>query len=133
VNKRTLDQIASSPALVARYNRLQGATTSSAEEILKLVSDGDVEAIHVVCSAAEALGVATGLLTNVLDPGTVIVGGGLGLADGLYWDDFISSTRRHIWWEGHRGLPIIRAGCGESAGFVGAAAFAWKQSEKLGL
>jgi glucokinase len=69
----------------------------------------------------------TGWLTNVLDPEAIVVGGGLGLSDGLYWESFITSTRRHIWSGVHRELPIVHAATGMDAGLIGAAAAAWRQ------
>ena len=49
---------------------------------------------------------------NTLDPEAVIVGGGLGLSEGPYWEHFIAATRRHIWSDVHRDLPILRAATG---------------------
>ena len=64
-------------------------------------------------------------LVNVLDPEAVVIGGGLGLAGGLYWDAFVGSLQRHIWAEATRALPVRRAELGTDAGLVGAAATAW--------
>jgi glucokinase len=87
-------------------------------------------AIRVVETAGEALGVSVGWLVNVLDPEAVIVGGGLGLAGGLYWESFISSTRAHIWAEAARNLPVLPAALGAEAGLIGAAAIALGRSEE---
>jgi hypothetical protein len=46
------------------------------------------------------------------------------LSDGPFWESFVASTRRHIWSEAHRNLPIVRAATGLDAGVVGAAAAA---------
>ncbi len=73
-------------------------------------------------AAGEALGSGVGWLVNVLDPDAVIVGGGLGLAGGLYWEAFVESARRHIWAAATRELPIVMAELGADAGVVGAAA-----------
>jgi len=82
----------------------------------------DPVALDVVRTAGEALGVSTAFLVNTLDPDAVIVGVGLGLAGGPYWESFLSSTRKHIWAENSRDLPILRAALGNDAGLVGAAA-----------
>ncbi|MFN0067857.1 MAG: hypothetical protein ACKVYV_09505, partial [Limisphaerales bacterium] len=64
------------------------------------------------------------LLVGMLDPEALIVGGGLGLSDGPYWEHFLPATRRHIWSPMHRDLPILRAATGADAGWLGAAAHA---------
>lgn len=79
-------------------------------------------ALEVVRSAGHALGVSVAFLVNTLDPEAVIVGGGLGLAGGLYWSSFVDSTRDHVWAETTRSLPILTANLGPDAGFIGAAA-----------
>jgi len=67
------------------------------------------------------------ILVNVLDPEAIIVGGGLGLASGLYWDSFVASTRRHIWSDVSKEIPILKAQLGPDAGLIGAAAVVWKR------
>ena len=79
----------------------------------------------MVREAGRALGVAVGFLVNVLDPAAVVVGGGLGLAGGAYWESLVASTRRHVWADDTRSLPIVPAALGADAGVVGAAATAW--------
>ena len=61
------------------------------------------------------------MLVNTLDPEAVVIGGGLGLSEGPYWEHFIAATRRHIWSDLHRGMPILRAALGTDAGWMGAA------------
>jgi glucokinase len=127
VNRHTLEEIASGPALVARYNQLRPAGADSGQAVLAAAAAGDTDAAHVVRSGGEALGSSVGLLVNVLDPEAVVVGGGLGLSNGLFWESFVASTRRHIWSEAHRDLPIVRGATGLDAGLIGAAVAAWKK------
>jgi glucokinase len=119
-----LEQIASGPALVMHYNQLSVKPVHTAEEVLAVAGSGDREAAHVVRTAGEALGSTVGLMVSMLDPEAIVVGGGLGMAGGLYWENFVASTRRHIWSDTHRDLPIVTAAYGSDAGFVGAAALA---------
>jgi glucokinase len=135
-----LEEFASGPALVARYRgarecRPQAAGAAAlpvtrAEEVLAAVEAGDPVAREVVRTAGEALGNCVGFLVNVLDPEAVIVGGGLGLAGGLYWDRFIAATRAHIWAESSRDLPILPAALGVDAGLVGAATAIWQRADR---
>lgn len=119
-----LEQIASGPALVSRYNQLAKARVAKAEEVLAAAAAGDSPAVQVIETASEALGATVGLMINMLDPEAIVVGGGLGTAGGLYWERFVISTRHHIWSDTHRDLPIVTAAYGSDAGFVGAAALA---------
>jgi glucokinase len=118
----SLEQFAAGPALVARFNALHG-NAQSGQQVLAAANLGNACAIRVIRSAAEALGASIGGLVNVLDPERVVLGGGLGLSTGLYRDTLIATARRHIWWPGHRDLPLVSATT--DAGVIGAAATAW--------
>jgi glucokinase len=119
-----LEQIASGPALVMQYNQLAGKRIEKAEEVLAAAAAGDSDAARVVRMAGEALGATVGLMVNMLDPEAIVVGGGLGMAGGLYWESFVAATRQHIWSDTHRDLSIVTAAYGSDAGFAGAAGLA---------
>lgn len=119
----TLEQLASGPALVERFGRLGGNATSG-EDVLAAACAGDTRAVGVVRSGAEALGAAIGWLVNVLDPDAVVIGGGLGLSEGLFRETLAASAHRHIWSDLHRDLPIMPASLGSKAGVIGAAIYA---------
>lgn len=116
-----LEAYASGPALVARYNHEAGAALVRAEEVFTAASAGDHTAGAIIQSAGEALGVSLGWLVNVLDPQALVIGGGLGMAAGRYWDAMNTSVRAHIWAATSRDLPILRAALGGDAGIIGAA------------
>lgn len=122
----TLEEIAAGPALTARFNQLHGGAKSS-QDVLAAARAGNVCALGVVRSAGEILGATIAWLVNVLDPESVVIGGGLGLSEGPYWEGLVASVRRHAYADLHRGLPIVRAATGADAGMLGAAAAAWKQ------
>jgi glucokinase len=108
--------------LVARLNSQGGSVATGQDVLAAAARDANSPAKRIVESASESLGSQVGLLINTLDPEAVVVGGGLGLSQGLYWDHFIVSTRRHIWSNLHRDLPILRAATGTDAVWIGAAA-----------
>jgi glucokinase len=120
-----LEEFASGPPLVTRYNRRSSQRASKAQDVTEAASKNDPVAIQVVQSAGEALGNSVGFLVNLLDPAAIIVGGGLGLAGGLYWSSFVASTRKHVWADATRDLPILPAVLGTDAGMIGAAATVW--------
>ncbi len=117
-----LEDFAAGPALVARYNLATGGTLQRSEEVLAAAAAGDTAATAIVSSAGEALGVGLGWLVNVLDPQSVVVGGGLGLAGGLYWDSMLAALREHVYADSSRDVPVLAASAGADAGFIGAAA-----------
>jgi glucokinase len=126
VQDQVLEEFAAGPSLVARYNQRSSPPLGSGEAVTAAAKSGDPIAQEIVRSAGAALGNSVGFLINVLDPQAVVVGGGLGLADGLYWDSFAASTRMHIWSDVSRNLPILHAELGTDAGLIGAAAIIWK-------
>ena len=125
-----LEEFASGPALVQRYNRITPEQVSKAEDVFEVAAGGNREADRIVDSAAAALGNSVGFLVNILDPEAVIVGGGLGVAGDLYWNRFVESTRQHVWAEQTRELPIRRAQLGADSGLIGAAAAAIRKANR---
>lgn len=130
-----LEEFASGPAIARRFSEARRKAESSgrateagtAEEVFLAASKGDQAAAEILTSAGEALGVSTAFLVNVLDPEMIVVGGGLGVAGGLYWDSFLQSCREHIFADNSRGLPIVAAQLGTDAGLVGAAVTVFAQ------
>jgi glucokinase len=119
---QVLEEFASGPALVSRYNKKGKRKLSRCEDVIEAAESQDPLAVEVVRSAGRALGSSVGFLINILDPMVLVVGGGLGLAGGPYWQSFVESTREHVWSVLTRDLPILPAALGVDAGLVGAAA-----------
>ncbi|MBL9128972.1 MAG: ROK family protein [Verrucomicrobiales bacterium] len=120
----TLEQCASGLGLVNRF-RAAGGTADSAVDVLAAAAAGDPRAVDIVTSGASTLGAGIGWLVNVLDPEAVVLGGSLGLAQGLFRERLVEGMRRQIWWDGHRDLPVVDAVTGNDAGLLGAATTAW--------
>lgn len=123
------EEAASGPGLVARYARKRPGQATRGEDVVAAAAAGDPVAMEIVQGAGHVLGNCVGWLVNVLDPEAVIVGGGLGLAGGLYWDSFVTATRQHIWADASRDLPILPAKLGAEAGVIGAAAAVWQMGQ----
>jgi glucokinase len=118
-----LEEFASGPAIANRFAQAKRpGSVGDCQGVFRAAAHGDKDAIDILDSAGEALGVSTAFLVNVLDPEMVILGGGLGTAGGIYRDSFERSCREHIFAENSRTLPIIPAKLGTDAGLVGAAA-----------
>jgi glucokinase len=117
-----LESFASGPALTAQFAEARPGFQGAATEVLRLAASGDLVAKNVVALAGTALGAAIANLVNILDPESVVLGGGLGLAAGLYRQSIEVALRGYVWSELHRDLKIMSAQLGNDAGIVGAAA-----------
>lgn len=117
-----LENFSSGPALVQRYNDMTGTNLTKGTEVVAAAERGDEVAQFVLESAGAALGVGVAWLVNTLDPHAVIVGGGLGVSGGRYWQAFEKATREHIWANASRQLLLQKAFLGVDAGLIGAAA-----------
>ena len=125
-----LEPFASGLGLVERYRQHRPAVTR-VEEIVADANLGVPAAAAILASGGEALGSALAWLVNVLDPAAVIVGGGLGLAGGLYWKSAIAAARTHIFAHASREAPIVPAACGVDAGLIGAGACVFARTSTL--
>ena len=121
INAPILEELASGPALSAAYARRSGRIVGGAADLLAAATSGDAIATDIITAAARQLGPLVALVVNMLDPEAVVLGGGLGLAEGAYREQLIASTRTHIWTGSCRDLPILPAALGIDAGLIGAA------------
>lgn len=121
VSDPPLEQFASGPAFAARLSAVRPSFDGSAVDVVALAEAGDRAARDIVTTAGRALGAAVAQLVNTLDPAAVVLGGGLGLAAGLYHASIEIALREHIWSDMHRDLPLLSATLGADAGWIGAA------------
>ena len=116
-----LEEYASGPSLVSRYAAATGRSLPNAEAVLAAAASGDVDAACIIDAGARALGSAIAWLINVLDPETIVLGGGLGAADGRFGDGVRAAIAEHVWNPEARHLPVLPAALGGDAGLIGAA------------
>ena len=128
-----LEVCASATAIVRMTNelgrqypdsRLPGRQLSS-ETIFEAGQNGDELAIEVFRRVGVYLGIGIATLINVLNPETIVIGGGV--ANG--WELFEKSMRAEVM---KRAFPlladrieIVKAECGDDAGLLGAARLAF--------
>ena len=112
-----VEELASGPGLARTFAAATGTPIGSAERVLAEAVSGDAAARAIVDDAAHLLGASIGMMINMLDPEAVVIGGGLGTAEGPYWPALVAATRAHIFAEDCREIPILRAALGPTPGW----------------
>lgn len=98
------------------------------DDVTRLAREGDPTSRGVLAEAGRWLGVGLADVVALLDPGTVVVGGGLSEAGDLLLDPARTALEEHVLGRGHRPLPaVVPAALGVDAGLVGAADLARTQ------
>jgi glucokinase len=116
-----LEEYAGGPAIARRYSNATGIAVPGALDVVNAAAAGDADAAEILKSAGREIGVSVAFLINVIDPEAIVIGGGLGGAEGVFREALIASTREHIWYAAARDLPIERAHFGAESGIIGAA------------
>ncbi len=83
VRRRGALEAASSADAVVRAARHAGLRTQSARQVFAAAAAGDARAVAVVASQARLVAKAICAIVTVVDPGLVVLGGGIGQAPGF--------------------------------------------------
>ena len=117
---RSLEAEAAGPGILARARAL-GCAATDVPALLRAAGDGPGVAREVVDAAAAGLALHVAILANALDPGLIVLGGGLGCAPGRYGEAFRASLPHYTWGSHAQRLKVRRALLGPRAGLFGAA------------
>ncbi|MFG3007671.1 ROK family protein [Streptomyces calvus] len=118
-----LERFASASAVSEAWAAACGDPGADAADCAKAVASGDARAIEVWQEAVDAL--ADGLVTalTLLDPRTLIIGGGLAEAGETLFTPLREAVRRRVTFQK---LPsLVPAALGDTAGCLGAGLLAW--------
>ncbi|WP_217236965.1 ROK family protein [Streptomyces sp. AC555_RSS877] len=118
-----LERYASAAAVSQAWAAATGDAGADAADCAKAVASGDPKAVRVWRDAVDAL--ADGLVTalTLLDPRTLIIGGGLAEAGETLFTPLREAVRRRVTFQK---LPsIVPAALGDTAGCLGAGLLAW--------
>lgn len=103
----------------------------TAQLVTEVALTGDAAAIRLLADMGEWLGVGIANLAAALDPGTVVIGGGVSDAGDLLIGPATEAFRKALTGRGFRPEPrIVRAHLGNTAGMVGAADLARSASRR---
>ncbi|WP_154604871.1 MULTISPECIES: ROK family protein [Arthrobacter] len=117
-----VEAIASGPAIHESYLRFGGSpSVPDTREVFELArGGGDAAALAAIGVGAKAAGQAVGGLINILDPGVVVISGGLANAGDLWWTTMDLALRQELL-APLASVPVVRASLGNTAALVGAA------------
>jgi len=120
-----LEAEAAAPAIVRKYKAIAGRSGAvTAEDIYKRAEAGEPAAIEAYAKAGYFLGIGLGMLINLLNPGKILLGGGVMTTGELLLRPTVEESRRRSYKASFACCPIERASLGNDAGTIGAAAWA---------
>ena len=120
-----LEAEAAAPAIVRKYKAIAGRSGAvTAEDIYKRAEAGEPAAIEAYAKAGYFLGIGLGMLINLLNPGKILLGGGVMTTGELLLRPTVEEARRRSYKASFACCPIERASLGNDAGTIGAAAWA---------
>ena len=115
-----VETIISGPALQRFYAGITGNNITLKEIVLKYQQHTDEAAIQTIQRLCRFFGKAVSVVTNLLDPDVIVVGGGVGNIDMIYTEG-LKSLKEFIF-NNRVDVPILKPSLGDSAGVFGAAA-----------
>ena len=118
------EQSTASPAMAEQLLRLAGGGSDAIDGpmVTQAARAGDVAAVACFDELGRWLGRGMAQLAAILDPGVLVIGGGVSSAGELVLAPTLQSFRKHLTGRGHRPIADIRmAELGPEAGIVGAA------------
>lgn len=118
---RCLESVSSASAIARRYSDASGRR-AAASEVARLVDAGDPVATQVWNEAIDPLADAIISAATLLDPGVVVVGGGLSESG----ETLFGALRVALASEPSVAERIVPAGFGSKSGMIGAASLAWR-------
>ena len=122
-----VESFISATGLRERYRLLSGECVSS-EQILARAQAGESAACHQVHRFRQQLARTLATIVNIIDPGVIVLGGGLSNAPQLVAD--LPSAVAPLVFTDHFSTPIISARHGDNSGMRGAAWLAVRSGVK---
>ncbi|MCH0561986.1 MULTISPECIES: ROK family protein [unclassified Streptomyces] len=118
-----LERYASAAAVSEAWATAVGDPGADAAHCAKAVASGDPNAVRIWQEAVDAL--ADGLVTalTLLDPGMIVIGGGLAEAGETLFTPLRDAVRRRVTFQ--KLPPVVPAALGDTAGCLGAGLLAW--------
>lgn len=115
-----VETVLSGPGLQRYYKSITGTMLSLKDIVAHYLQGNDPAAIQTINRLNHFFGKAVSVITNMLDPDVIVVGGGVGNIDSIYTDG-VESLKKFIF-NNRLDVSILKPSLGDSAGVFGAAA-----------
>lgn len=116
----SVETILSGPATERFYESINGRKLKLKEIVTHYKEGNDPAATQTVKRLCFYFGKAVSVITNLLDPDVIVVGGGVGNIDALYTEGILSLNK--FIFNNRLDVKVLKPGLGDSAGVFGAAA-----------
>ncbi|SEF62382.1 ROK family protein [Vibrio hangzhouensis] len=116
--KNCIEQFISGTGFAAQHNQ-KNQTKLNSKEIVDLAMNGQIEAKASYDLLVDQMARSFALLTNILDPDAIVLGGGMSNVDSLY-SDVKRAMSNYIFAE-KPSIHLVKAKFGDSSGVRGAA------------
>jgi len=114
-----VEKVLAGPSL-EKYYASNSGQPKRLKEIYDLYKSGDANATKTIQRMTHFFGLAISVITNIIDPDVIVIGGGVGNIDEIYTDG-VESLKKYIFNNGRVETPIVKPSLGDSAGVFGAA------------
>jgi glucokinase len=118
---RNFEEYGSARAVVRVYQQITDRELD-AKEIFALAQENDQEAVAAWSEFGVHLGTILAIITNVVDPDVIVIGGSVSNAWQFFYSSLIENLHANINQAPREHLQVMRAALGENAGLLGAAA-----------
>jgi predicted NBD/HSP70 family sugar kinase len=115
-----VETVISGPATERYYKSLTGQPLRLKEIVARYGEGSDEAAVRTIARLCHFFGKGVSVITNLLDPDVIVVGGGVGNIDALYTLG-IAALGKSIF-NNRVEVPLLKPSLGDSAGVFGAAA-----------
>ncbi|MBC7827779.1 MAG: ROK family protein [Chitinophagaceae bacterium] len=115
-----VETVLSGPALQRYYKTITGNALSLKDIVAHYKAGDDAAATDTILRLNHFFGKAVSVVTNMLDPDVIVIGGGVGNIETIYTDGLLSLN--HFIFNNTVDVPILKPSLGDSAGVFGAAA-----------
>jgi glucokinase len=127
-----LETEVSAPKIVRNYADLTGKGYElTAEDVYNMAKQGDAAALESFTSCGYYLGIGLGIVINLLNPGTILLGGGVMAGGEFLMKEAVAQAERRSHRVSFACATIAKASLGNDAGLIGAAAWARDQAPCL--